>query len=203
MVEPPRRLPPGPSSPSSGPPRSTPELPLLAFCSFLTTRLMDSSDADRELRCARRDAGDGRLFEEDDSWNDDGCCCCCCCCCWGWLEAAFALANRPCSVVRPLTWGRRGRIVSIPEELAIYCAFTCKFSAALRKLSSAFWDTCTSPLYMNSSRACMLSADVASSITQIWPVPTGARSNRSAKFFEHAARMTLWALKTVPVDREK
>lgn len=87
-----------------------------------------------------------------------------------------AAARRPCSVDRPLT---------------------CRHSAAFRKLFSDSWDTCTSPLYMNSSRADMFSAEVASRITQQLPV-MGADWKRSAKCFEHAARISLCALNIVP-----
>lgn len=51
---------------------------------------------------------------------------------------------------------------------------------------------------MNSSNADIFSADVASNMTTIEPV-VGADSNRSAKFLEHAANISLWARKTLPV----
>lgn len=80
---------------------------------------------------------------------------------------------------------------------------TCRLSADLRKLLSASWETCTSPLYMNSSKAAMLSGVVASSMMTHWPF-VGVFSNRSANFFEQAARISLCALKTAPVrGREK
>lgn len=88
-------------------------------------------------------------------------------------------ARRPCSVDSPLT---------------------CRFSAAFRKLLSASCDTCTSPLYINSSRAAIFSDEVASRMTTTEPL-VGADSNSSAKFFEHAARMSLCALKTVPANK--
>lgn len=83
-------------------------------------------------------------------------------------------------------------------QLSLYFVQTCKLSAAFRKLSKAFCDTCTSPLYMNSSSAAIFSADVASNITHTDPCIAGAVSNKSAKFLEHAANMSLWALKIVP-----
>ncbi len=98
---------------------------------------------------------------------------------WDWDWAA---ARRPCSVDKPLT---------------------CRFSAAFRKLFKASCDTCTSPLYMNSNKADIFSADVASNITTHEPL-VGAVSNNSAKFFEQAANINLCALKTVPVrERER
>lgn len=75
---------------------------------------------------------------------------------------------------------------------------TCKLSAAFKKLSRAFCDTCTSPLYINSSNAAIFSADVASRITHTEPVASDGVSNKSAKFFEHAASISLWALKICP-----
>jgi hypothetical protein len=49
----------------------------------------------------------------------------------------------------------------------------------------------------------MLSAEVASSMTQMEPF-AGAVSNKSAKFFEHAASISLWALKICPeTERDK
>lgn len=80
---------------------------------------------------------------------------------------------------------------------------TCKLSAALRKLSRAFCDTCTSPLYMNSNNACIFSADVASRMTQTEPFANDGVSNKSAKFFEHAANISLWALKICPIGEKK
>lgn len=80
------------------------------------------------------------------------------------------------------------------EELCL----TCRLSADLRKLLSASWETCTSPLYMNSSKAAMLSGVVASSMMTHWPF-VGVFSNRSANFFEQAASISLCALKTAPV----
>lgn len=59
-----------------------------------------------------------------------------------------AAANRPCSVDSPFTW---------------------RHSAAFRKLFSDSCETCTSPLYMNSSSADMFSAEVASRMTQQLP----------------------------------
>lgn len=58
---------------------------------------------------------------------------------------------------------------------------------------------------MNSSNAAMFSADVASRITHTEPVASDGVSNRSAKFLEHAANMSLWALKIVPakINSEK
>lgn len=100
---------------------------------------------------------------------------------WVSWDCDWAAANRPCSVDRP---------------------FTCKFSAAFRKLLSASCDTCTSPLYINSSNADIFSADVASSITTQAPF-VGADSNSSAKFFEHAASISLWALNTVPASKNR
>lgn len=44
----------------------------------------------------------------------------------------------------------------------------------------------------------MFSADVASRITHTEPVANDGVSNKSAKFFEHAANISLWALKIVP-----
>lgn len=67
---------------------------------------------------------------------------------------------------------------------------TCKFSAAFRKLSNAFCETCTSPLYMNSNSADIFSAEVASNITHTDPF-AGAVSNKSAKFLEQAAKISL------------
>lgn len=87
-----------------------------------------------------------------------------------------AAANRPCSVDNP---------------------FTCKHSAAFKKLFNDSCDTCTSPLYMNSSRADIFSADVASSITQQLPL-IAADWKRSAKCLEQAAKISLCALKIVP-----
>jgi hypothetical protein len=80
---------------------------------------------------------------------------------------------------------------------------TCKLSAAFKKLSRAFCDTCTSPLYMNSNNADIFSADVASRITHTEPVASDGVSNKSAKFFEHAANMSLWALKIVPGNKKQ
>lgn len=55
---------------------------------------------------------------------------------------------------------------------------------------------------MNSSNADIFSAEVASNITTHDELG-GADSNRSAKFFEHAAKISLCALKTVPRIRKK
>lgn len=67
---------------------------------------------------------------------------------------------------------------------------------------SASWETWTSPLYINSSRAAMLSGVVASSMMTHWPF-VGVFSNRSANFFEQAANISLWALNTAPGIREE
>lgn len=48
----------------------------------------------------------------------------------------------------------------------------------------------------------MFSEEVASRITTTDPF-VGAVSNSSAKFFEHAANISLWALNTVPEMIEK
>lgn len=56
---------------------------------------------------------------------------------------------------------------------------------------------------MNSNNAAIFSADVASRITQTEPVANDGVSNKSAKFFEHAANMSLWALKIVPEIKEE
>lgn len=49
----------------------------------------------------------------------------------------------------------------------------------------------------------MFSADVASRMTHTEPVASDGVSNRSAKFLEHAANMSLWALKIVPERGKK
>lgn len=78
---------------------------------------------------------------------------------------------------------------------------TCKHSAAFRKLESASWDTCTSPLYINSKRADILAADVPSRITnKFWC--NGAVSNKSARCLLHAANINLCALNVTPVTKE-
>lgn len=52
---------------------------------------------------------------------------------------------------------------------------------------------------MNSNSADIFSADVASNMTT-HELLGGAVSNKSAKFFEHAARISLCALNTVPKE---
>lgn len=81
--------------------------------------------------------------------------------------------------------------------MKFYEIYTCRHSAALRKLDRQSCDTCTSPLYMNSSSAAILDADVPSRITsRFWC--SGAVSKRSARCLLHAARISLWALKETP-----
>ena len=80
---------------------------------------------------------------------------------------------------------------------------TWRHSAAFRKLERLSCDTCTSPLYMNSSNADMLLDDVPSRMTRMLG-HTGAVSNRSWKCLLHAAKMSLWALNVTPAtERER
>lgn len=50
---------------------------------------------------------------------------------------------------------------------------------------------------MNSNNAAIFSDEVASNMTTQCPF-VGDVSNRSENFFEHAANISLWALKTLP-----
>jgi len=108
------------------------------------------------------------------------------------------VVQRPCSVVSPLTCEYFDKFEIFDGYEGQKIQPTCKLSAAFRKLSRAFCDTCTSPLYINSNNAAMFSADVASRMTHTEPVANDGVSNKSAKFFEHAASMSLWALNIVP-----
>lgn len=78
---------------------------------------------------------------------------------------------------------------------------TWRLSAALRNDVRLSCETCTSPLYMNSSKAFIFCELVPSKMTSKLG-HGGAESKRSWKCLLHAANISLWALKVTPAIKQ-